>query len=391
MNDSAGRTWKRPASWGWVRIVAVTGVLVLIAALLACSAATDGSGDQAQTTPPAEPSMSGSVWVADEAADGLTVLDAATNTVVTTLTGVKKPHNVQVGSDGMSVYAVSGGTNQVVAIDAATYAVTAVASTGSAPAHVIEAPNGKVYVTNADDGSVSVYQAPGLTPVARIDLGGMPHGLRPAAGGAVIVVANTMADRLDLIDPSTDRSIGAVPAGRGPLQVAVTADGRYAYAGIAEPPAVVKADLIARTVVGRVQVPSAPVQLYLTPDEKTVLSADQGSSDKPGNTLSVIDTAAMTVRGTVGTGSGPHGVVIDTSGTRAWVTNIFDDTVSVIDLGSLSALATVAVGAEPNGVSYSPRPPAPPSSATVTLDVPAPAPQIVDGPGQQPTDEHHGH
>ena len=50
----------------------------------------------------------------------------------------------------------------------------------------------------------------------------------------------------------------------------------------------------------------------------------------------MIDTAAITVRGTVDTGSGPHGVVIDTSGTRAWVTNSYDNTVSVINLGSVS-------------------------------------------------------
>ncbi len=139
----------------------------------------------------------------------------------------------------MSAYAVSGATNQVVAIDAATYTIKGVASTGPAPpAHVIEAPNGKIYVTNAGDGTVSVYRGgPGLTPVGRIDLGGMPHGLRSADGGGMIVVANTMAGRLDLIDPTADRSVGAIPVGRGgPLQVAVTADGRYAYSGVAEPP-----------------------------------------------------------------------------------------------------------------------------------------------------------
>ena len=32
----------------------------------------------------------------------------------------------------------------------------------------------------------------------------MPHGLRPAAGGSVIVVANTMDGALDLINPTTD-------------------------------------------------------------------------------------------------------------------------------------------------------------------------------------------
>jgi YVTN family beta-propeller protein len=169
---------------------------------------------------------------------------------------------------------------------------------------VIEAPNGKVYVTSGADGTVSVYQSPGLVPVGKIDLGGMPHGLRPAVAGSVIVVANTEADRLDLIDPGTDRSTGAVPVGEAPVQVAVTADGRYAYSGITEPPTVVKVDLASRTVVGTAPVPTAPVQLYLTPDEKSVLSVNQGTSDQPGDTLSVIDTAATTVRGTIAAGQG---------------------------------------------------------------------------------------
>ncbi|MCV7151827.1 hypothetical protein [Mycolicibacterium pyrenivorans] len=388
MYDGEGPLWRCADGWarGRIRFVAVTAVLVLTAALPACSDATESSRDHAQ------PSgfEAGSIWVADEGADSLTVLDAATNTVVTTVKGVQKPHNVQVGRDGVSAYAVSGATNQVVAIDAATYTIKGVASTGPAPAHVIEAPNGKIYVTNAGDGTVSVYRGPGLTPVGRIDLGGMPHGLRSADGGGMIVVANTMAGRLDLIDPTADRSVGAIPVGRGPLQVAVTADGRYAYSGVAEPPSVVKVDLGSRSVTGSARVPAAPVQLYLTPDEKTVLSADQGNSDNPGNTMSVIDTEAMTVRGTASTGSGPHGVVVDTSGARAWVTNTFDDTVSVIDLSNLSAPATVAVGKEPNGISYSPRPPAAPTAATATLDVPAPPPHAEDDSGQQPSDGH-GH
>ncbi len=73
---------------GRIRFVAVTAVfLVLTAALPACSDATESSRDHAQ------PSgfEAGSIWVADEGADSLTVLDAATNTVVTTVKGVQKP------------------------------------------------------------------------------------------------------------------------------------------------------------------------------------------------------------------------------------------------------------------------------------------------------------
>lgn len=373
-----------------IRLVGLIAGLTLAAALTGCSGGTDSPQGQATTTASAEPSPSGSgsVWVANEGGDSLSVIDTGDNAVVATVAGIKHPHNVQVSRDGATVYAVSA-SNLVVAIDAATYTVHAVAPTGAAPAHVIEAPSGKVYVTNANDGTVSVYQGPELTPVGEIDLGDMPHGLRAAAGGSVIVVANTMAGQLDLIDPATDRLTGSVPVGTGPAQVAVTADGRYAFSGVTDPPAVVKVDLASRTVVSSVAVPTAPVQLHLTPDEKTVLSADQGTSEKPGRTASVIDTAAMTVRGSVDTGSGPHGVVIDPSGTRAWVTNTFADTVSVIDLTNLSAPATIAVGKEPNGISFSPRPPAAAPAATVTLDIPDPAPE-APATGRQPTNSH-GH
>ncbi|AEV73404.1 hypothetical protein MycrhN_2836 [Mycolicibacterium rhodesiae NBB3] len=363
-----------------IRLVAAAAVVTLAAALAGCSGATTVSSNQPlTTTAPAGTSrvVSGSVWVADEGGESLTVVDAATNTVAMTVTGIKGPHNVQVGRAGATVYAVSD-SNTVMAIDAATYTVAAVAATGSAPAHVIEVPNGKVYVSNSGDGTVSVYQARGLEATGRIDLGGMPHGLRPAAGGSLIVVANTMAGTVDLIDPANDRFLGSVPVGPGPAQVAVTADGRYAYAGITDPPAVVKVDLTARKVVGTAQVSASPVQVYLTPDETTVLSADQGTAEKPGHALSVIDTAAMTVRGTVGTGSGPHGVVIDTSGTRAWVTNTYDNTVSVIDLPSRSIVATIAVGTGPSGISYTSRPPAASGTTTATLKVPAQSPSVQD-------------
>ncbi len=365
-----------------MRAMRVVGAITaLVAVLGGCSTQKTSTSAPQNTAPP----RSGSVWVADEGHDSLTVIDAANNSVAATLHGIKGPHNVQVSRDGSTVYAVSS-AGLVVAINPTTYKVSAVARTGKQPAHVIEAPNGKVYVTNAGDATVSVYNAAGLTPAGQIKLDGMPHGLRAAAGGSVIVVANTMDGAVDLIDPATDRYLGAVPVGAGPAQVAVSADGTYAYTGISQPPGVVKVDLAQRKVVGTVTVPTSPVQLYLTPDESEVLSADQGTKNTAGHTLSVIDTTAMTTRGTVGTGAGPHGVVIDTAGTWAWVTNSYDDTVVAVDLTNLSALSPIKVGTQPNGISYSPNAPASAPAEGVTLDIPA-APQ--QGPDSDSHSAHH--
>jgi len=76
----------------------------------------------------------------------------------------------------------------------------------------------------------------------------------------------------------------------------------------------------------------------------------------------------MTVEATIPTGAGPHGVVIEPSDQRAWVTNMYDGTVSVVDLTTNETVATVPVGDKPNGISYSSQPPASgPASSEVTV------------------------
>ena len=81
-------------------------------------------------------------------------------------------------------------------------------------------------------------------------------------------------------------------------------------------------------------------------------------------------------------------MVIDPTGTHAWVTNSYDDTVSVIDIPTQSVMATIPVGMGPNGISYSPRPPAP-SGAAIALNIPALPATSADDP--QPPSNHHGH
>jgi YVTN family beta-propeller protein len=355
------------------RVAIAAGVVALVAFAGGCASA------DAPTTNPNVPvssspagAIAGTVWVANEGGHSLSVIDAATNAVVTTVEGIEGPHNVQVGPDGNRVYAVSGHASTLAALDAGTYRLTGVAATGAGPSHVVLAPDGqKTYVTNYDSGTVSIYR-PDLTPAGSITLGGGPHGLRPSPDGTTLVVANLKAATVDLIDTRTDTKTAAVPVGGPVVQVAVSPDNRYAYASVAQPPSIVKIDLQSRVVAGRVDVPTAPAQVYLTPDGRSLLSADQGSADKPGTALSVIDTATMTSAGSIATGSGPHGVVVDPTGRRAWVTNVYDSTVSVIDLPSRATVATIKVGKQPNGISYAARPPTPaPAHMSVTLPTPS--------------------
>ena len=91
-----------------------------------------------------------------------------------------------------------------------------------------------------------------------------------------------------------------------------------------------------------------------TPDGRTLFVANQGTKQKPGTSVSVIDLQARRVVKTVETGPGAHGVVVDGAGRYAFVTNIYDNTVSVLDARSAKVVATVPVGRAPNGISVMP-------------------------------------
>ena len=97
-----------------------------------------------------------------------------------------------------------------------------------------------------------------------------------------------------------------------------------------------------------------PIQLYATPDSRLLLVANQGTREKPGKTVNIIDLGTLKSVATIETGPGAHGVVIDREGRRAFVTNTYANTVSVLDIALRSVIGTVPVGRGPNGVSVTP-------------------------------------
>jgi YVTN family beta-propeller protein len=86
------------------------------------------------------------------------------------------------------------------------------------------------------------------------------------------------------------------------------------------------------------------------PDGSRAYVANQSS-----NSVSVIDTASITVVAAVAVGSTPFGVAITAEGSRAYVTNQSSNSVSVIDTASNTVVTMVQVGRAPSGVAITPR------------------------------------
>jgi YVTN family beta-propeller protein len=327
---------------------ATAGLALMALAVTGCAA--EGSAAASRAEPDAgRTGLVGSVWVADEGGDSLTVLDADSGTVLMTLTGIPAPHNVQAAASGRPVWAVSGAGVLVALADDGS--VLGTAGTDEHPAHVVGAADGGVLVSAGVGASVTVYDA-ALRPTSRAAVPGSPHGLRLTPDGRTAVVANTAAGTVDLVDLPAGAVTARIPVGPSPIQVAVSDDGRWAYASVAGSAEVVRVDLAREIVTDRAAVPAAPAQVLLT-GAGELLVADQGTERAPGRTVTVLDPETLELLGRVEVGAGPHGLTSDPDGRIAWVTNVYDDTVSAIDLRARRVLRTVAVGGGPNGVTFS--------------------------------------
>ena len=75
-----------------------------------------------------------------------------------------------------------------------------------------------------------------------------------------------------------------------------------------------------------------------------LLVASQGTKAGPGDSVSFVATAPMSVTAVVSTGSGAHGVVVDPSGRQAYVTNVWDGTVAVVDIPTRTVVDRIEVG-----------------------------------------------
>ena len=322
---------------------------------------------------------SGAIWVANEYGNSISVIDVNTNEVITTLTGIAAPHNLQVAPDGRSVWAVSGEDSIAVKIDATSYTLIGTVPTGEHPAHIILTPDGStVYVTNGGDNTVTAINAETLAEVATIPVGESPHGARPSPDGKWIFVANANDTTLSVIETASNTRLEEIEVGERPVQVAFSPDGAFVYVSLNGDNALGKVDVATRTLVDTVEVGAGPIQVFVTPDNQYVLVANQGTESNPSTTVSIVDTETFAVMNTVETGQGAHGVVVDPAGTYAYITNIYAGTVTVVDLTTQEVIASIAVGSGPNGISFSEGAVVAPSAQEIALEIDQVSSEVVD-------------
>jgi YVTN family beta-propeller protein len=202
------------------------------------------------------------------------------------------------------VYVTNAGSGNVSVIDMATNAVITTVTVGLTPEQVAVTPNGAfAYVAKSDGsdpGSVSVIATASNTVAGSpIPVDVAPVGVAITPNGAFVYVANSGSNTVSVIATASNTVVATVPVGSGPAGVAITPDGAFVYVSnfASNPGSVSVIATATNTVTATISVEERPDFLAVSLNGAFVFVPNQNS-----NTVSVIATATNTVTATIPVG-----------------------------------------------------------------------------------------
>ncbi|MFB7114183.1 serine/threonine-protein kinase, partial [Streptomyces sp. NPDC056291] len=214
----------------------------------------------------------------------------------------------------------------------------------------LAAAGGGIYLAQ----SRSSGPEPTASSVSSIRVGNSPGGVAVSPDGRRAYATNYFGPAsVSVIDTAANRTVGnPIDVGDKPQGVAVSPDGRRAYTANSGSASVSVIDTATNRTVGKpIPVGHTPQGVAVSPDGRRAYTANAGSAS-----VSVIDTATnRTVGKPIDVGKTPVGVAVSQDGRRAYTANAGSDSVSVIDTATNRTVGKpIPVGHTPQGVAVSP-------------------------------------
>ena len=129
---------------------------------------------------------------------------------------------VAVDAPRHEVWVTNQTANSVTVLDETTLAVRATIPVGKGPALLVPTPDGgAVYVADQLGNTVSVIDAGSRRVVATISVAAQPHGPDVTADGRYVYVASIGGNAVTIIRTSDNRVVAVVPSAVGSNEVAI--------------------------------------------------------------------------------------------------------------------------------------------------------------------------
>ncbi len=171
-----------------------------------------------------------------------------------------------------------------------------------------------------------------------------------SADGARVFVSNFWSNTVSVVDTATNTLVQTLPTHSFPGALAVSPDGTrlYVNAYLSSGPAYVVQvlDTASGATIATVplSVPQSGSGMAISPDGTRLYVTNQALT---GSNVKIIDTAALTVIGTVTTGPVPRAIDLSPDGSVAYVAVQEAGVVSAIDTASQTLTGSIAAGLRP--------------------------------------------
>ncbi len=246
---------------------------------------------------------------ADHRRDGIALMDLTRRVLRKTLAGGIDPENFDVSLDGKTIYVANEDAATVTVLDVISGKPVATIPVGREPEGVRISPDSdEVYVTNEVDGTISVIATDSRVVIATIGVGKRPRSVTFSLDGSKAYVANEEGSSVSVIDTDNrrvKRTITLTGPNVRPMGTALSPDGTRLYVTTGRGGTLVAIDTKGDSAVGSVAVGKRPWGVCVSADGARIYTANG-----PSNDVSVIDANTLTVVRRIPAGSMPWGVAL---------------------------------------------------------------------------------
>lgn len=277
-----------------------------------------------------------------------TPIDPRTGAFGTPIIVDGRPGSAASSPDGTRVYTANQGAGDVSVIDTASQSVISNVSVGKVPAGIRVSPDSAtIWVTNNGDNTVQAIDAKTLKTSAPIAVGSQPEDLAISPDGSTVFVVDQGDNEVTPIDARSHTAMEPIHVGQHPFGVAVSHDGKTLYVDNAVGNDVSVVDLLKRAVVATIPVGKVPQGMALSPDGSLLYVTNSGSMN-----VTPIDTRTNTAQAAIAVGNGPFDVVFSADGKTAFVADTGDNDVVQIDVAGAKAVKAIPTGNFPIALAY---------------------------------------
>jgi len=350
--------------------------LVLLAAAICaviagCKSANPPAGTSSQ---PAVSYTGPRVYVTNEVSGDLTVIDAGTKNVITTVPLGKRPRGIHASPDGKTLYVALSGSpiggpdvdestlppadysaDGIGVIDVEQNKLMRTLKAGNDPENFDVSQDGKqIYVSNEDDAEVSIIDVASGSVVQSFKMGAQPEGVRVTPDGKLVFVTSEETGTISVLDPAARKIVATFEVGHRPRSIAFMPDGKLGYVNAENDGTVVLFDAAHYKMLKAIDIGKPgiikPMCVILSPDASRLYV-----STGRGQQVFTIDTKTNKVLASVTVGKRPWGIALSPDGRTLYSANGPSNNVSVVDLATDTVTATIKAGTGPWGVVVLPR------------------------------------